>query len=157
MKFSSQEEYGIRCLIQIGKHDAQGGLTIPEISEMESLSESHVGKLARMLRLSGFIESTRGQEGGYRLARPADKILIGEVLGILGGRLYDGEFCEKHTGSEKICNHSIDCSVRSLWQNLQVAVDQILTKITLQDLLGSEQQMVSKIQIPKNFSVHAHD
>jgi Rrf2 family iron-sulfur cluster assembly transcriptional regulator len=138
MKFSSQEEYGLRCLLRIGKAEPKG-LTIPEISEMEGLSTAHVGKLLRILRLGEFIESERGQNGGYSLARPAGEIFISEVLTALGGRLFEASFCQDHSGVAMICTNSIDCSVRSLWSNIQNMLDKVLSRITLKDLLGKEE------------------
>lgn len=146
MKFSAQEEYGLRILIQIARHDAQGGLTIPQIAELEGLTESNVAKLTRLLRMAGYLESTRGQEGGYTLAKPPDEIIVGEVLSSLGGRLYDDAFCDKHTGYADICSHSVDCSVRSVWQTVQAAVDQVLDRLTLKDLVG--QTMPISVKIP---------
>ena len=138
MKFSSQEEYGLRCLLRIGKAEPKG-LTIPEISEMEGMSTAHVGKLLRIMRIGEFIESERGQNGGYRLARPAEEIIIGEVLSALGGRLFEASFCQDHSGVATICTNSIDCSVRSLWSNIQNMLDGLLSKLTLKDLLGKEE------------------
>ena len=71
MKFSTQEEYGLRLLLRIAKSDSPNGLTIPEISELEGLSTANVGKILRMMRLAGYIESARGQTGGYKLKKPA--------------------------------------------------------------------------------------
>ena len=86
----------------------------------------------------GFITSTRGQAGGYTLARPAETILLGDVLNALGGRLFDDEFCGKHSGHNSICTHAIDCSVRSVWQIVQNAVDNVVFKISLADLMMPE-------------------
>jgi Rrf2 family transcriptional regulator, iron-sulfur cluster assembly transcription factor len=141
MKFSTQEEYGLRCLLRISKSDSPNGLTIPEISQLEGLSTANVGKILRMLRLGGFIESARGQTGGYKLARPAEEIVIGEVLEVLGGKLYQDTFCVDHSGSELICTNSIDCAIRSLWKTIQKLLDGVLSKMTLKDLIGSEQQV----------------
>ena len=55
--------------------------------------------------------------------------LFDEVLAALGGKLYDGEFCNRHAGQLSICTHAIDCSVRSLWQVVQTAVDNVLGKM----------------------------
>lgn len=141
MKFSTQEEYGLRLLLRIGKDHSDNGMTIPELSESEGLSEANVAKILRMLRLAGFVESSRGQNGGYKLTRPAKEILVGEVLTALGGKLYESSFCDLHAGIENICTNSIDCSIRSLWKTIQTMLDGLLSKITLQDLLGSEQQV----------------
>ena len=145
MKFSSQEEYGLRCLLRIARDGDEKGLTIPEISQSEGITIPNAAKLLRLLRLGGFLESSRGQTGGYSLSRPADEIPIGEVLDVLGGKLYDKEFCSSYSGTVNICTNSIDCSIRSIWQTVQLAVDEVLNKITLKDLLASETSMVTKI------------
>lgn len=141
MKFSTQEEYGLRLLLRIGKSDSEKGMTIPELSEHEKLSEANVGKILRALRLAGFIESSRGQTGGYKLARTPKEILVGDILSSLGGKLYESGFCDLHAGVNSICTNSIDCSIRSLWKTVQTMLDGLLSKITLQDLLGNEQQV----------------
>jgi Rrf2 family protein len=139
MKFSSQEEYGLRCLIQIARHNDSGGLSIPQVSAAEGLSIAHVAKLLRILRIGGYIESTRGYDGGYRLARPAQEINISDVLKTLGGKLFEDDFCERHPGTEVLfCAHTPSCAVRSIWQNIQSAVDKVLQHLTLNDLLSPE-------------------
>jgi Rrf2 family protein len=139
MKLSSQEEYGLRCLIQVARH--ADGATIPEISSAEGISGAHAAKLLRILRRGGFIKSVRGKVGGYSLSRPASKIVLGDVLDALGGRLYEKGFCESHSGHTGVCRHTSECSVRILWRALQVAVDRVLEKATLQDILQTETQM----------------
>ena len=151
MKFSSQEEYGLRCLLRIARETSGKGLTIPEISTGEGMTTHNTAKLLRILRIGGFLESARGQVGGYSLSRPADAILLSDVLKVLGGRLFDQEFCSTHSGggragnSREICTNSIDCSIRSLWQMLQNAVDGVLKDITLKDLISGEENLVYKI------------
>ena len=148
MKLSTQEEYGLRCLLQMGRRaDLSGdGLTIAEISRLEGLSIANVGKLMRILRLGGFVESIRGQSGGYTLAQSTDEIVVGEVLAALGGRLFSEEFCNTHSGIEIQCTHSVDCSIRSLWNSVQFVIDQILNRVTLKDLMGEEQETQSCLQ-----------
>jgi len=136
MIFSSQEEYGLRCLLQL----ARGGgteacLTLTEIGREEGLSVAHVAKLMRILRLEGFVESVRGQEGGYSLARPAGEIAVSEVLAALGGRIYEKDFCDNFTGIGDSCAHSLSCLIRPLWRRVQEAIDDSLRGLTLADLI----------------------
>jgi Rrf2 family protein len=138
LKFSAQEEYGLRCLLQIARLAPEDSMSIPEISRQEGLSATHVAKLLMILRKEGFITSTRGQAGGYTLARSANQIALGEVLAALGGKLYDDEFCGRHAGQQSVCTHAVDCSLKSLWQVIQTAVDQVVDRLTLADLLGSD-------------------
>jgi Rrf2 family protein len=148
MKLTANEEYGLRCLLQIGRRGAESQLTIPEISAAEGISEAYAAKLLRKLRQGGFIKSARGKVGGYSLARPADRIAVGEVLASLGGKLFDGDFCGSHAGRAKVCAHSVDCSIRTLWRKVQGALDEVLGRTTLQDLQQSEERMTSWLENP---------
>jgi Rrf2 family protein len=141
MKLSAQEEYGLRCLLRLGLDGEGASLTISELSQREGISSPNVAKLMRVLRRGGYVHSTRGKEGGYALARPPEQINLGEALAVLGGRLYDPAFCQRHSGLESLCTHMPDCSIRSVWRLVQVAVDQVLGRLTLRDLLCSEEQM----------------
>ena len=138
MKISSQDEYGLRILLQIARTNTATGLTIPQLSELEGLSEPYVGKLTRTLRLAGLIQSTRGHKGGYILARANDQITINEVLQALGGKLFDPQLCGTQAGIGKLCTNSVDCSVRSLWKMVQFTLDNLLEKVTLADLMNTE-------------------
>ena len=138
MKITAQEEYGLRILIRIAKNEQ--GMSIPQLSEAEGLSDHYVAKLTRLLRIAGFINSTPGYKGGYVLAVPARSININKVLKALGGPLFDNEFCGLHTGNMKLCTNSVECSARSLWQMIQFNLDQLLDRITLHDLVSSEKE-----------------
>ena len=145
MKFSSQEEYGLRCLLRIAREHGGTGLTIPEISEAEGISGFYVAKLMRVLRRGGLVKSARGKIGGYTLSRPPGEIVVGEALALLGGRLFESDFCTDHAGAENICTSSVDCSIRSLWKAVQHMVDRVLSRTTLADLLGSEHDVSTMV------------
>jgi Rrf2 family protein len=144
MKMSAQEEYGLRLLLRLSQQGEGGSLTIPELSKLEGISQANVGKMMRVLRKGALVTSTRGKEGGYTLSRPAAEINVGEALCILGGRLYDASYCERHGGTGgTLCTHTSDCSIRSVWRHLQEAIDGVLGRLSLKDLLRSEQDMSS--------------
>lgn len=141
MKITAQEEYGLRILVRIASCRDAEGMSIPQLTEAEGLSQHYVAKLTRMLRMAGFVNSTPGNKGGYVLAMPADKIIINKVLKALGGALFErDEFCNNHAGSMNLCTNSVDCSTRSLWQMIQAVVDNLLDKITLHQLVTDEKQ-----------------
>ncbi len=148
MKVSANEEYGLRCLVRLGYVDRDGGtLTIPEMSQAEGVSPAYAAKILRVLRKGGFVKAARGKDGGYTLARPAEEILIGEVIASLGGRLFESNFCDRHAGRGTTCTRSVDCSVRPVWRAVQGAVDEVLSRTTLRDLLeNNEQEMNSWVR-----------
>jgi Rrf2 family transcriptional regulator, iron-sulfur cluster assembly transcription factor len=143
MKLSAQEEYGLRCLLRLARHKPHSSVTIAELSQAEGISVPYVAKLVRILRRGGFLTAVRGQAGGYMLARPASQIVVGEALALLGGRLFEPAFCVEHSGMETNCTNTVDCSIRSLWRTVQLVVDQVLARTTLQDLVSDEEQMTT--------------
>jgi Rrf2 family protein len=146
MKLSAQEEYGLRCLLRVASAREGESLTIPEIGRQEALSIAYVAKLMRILRQGEFVKSVRGQTGGYTLARRPENIPVGEVLAALGGRLFEPGFCDQFSGLKRICTHSVDCSIRSLWGAVQGAVDAVLAGITLKDLLQRESDVKMRLR-----------
>jgi Rrf2 family transcriptional regulator, iron-sulfur cluster assembly transcription factor len=139
MKLSSQEEYGLRCLLQLAR--AGASLTIAEMSEREGISAPNVAKIMRILRRAGLVTSTRGKAGGYTLARPAADVKALDVLAALGGRLFDTGFCDRHAGIQSHCLNTRDCSIRPVLRGLQQAVDHVLGELTLASLLPSESEV----------------
>ncbi|MDB4922504.1 Rrf2 family transcriptional regulator [Mucilaginibacter sp.] len=142
MKITAQEEYGLRLLLRIAKCRDNGGMNIPDLSEAEGLSAAYVAKLTRILRIAGYISSTPGYKGGYVLARPAGQININQVLKTLGGALFTKDFCGDYPGTGSLCTNSVDCSIRSLWQTVQLSVDRLLDQVTLADLMSPEHTSV---------------
>jgi Rrf2 family protein len=145
MKLSSQEEYGLRCLLQIARAGDGASLTIAEVSDREGISAPNVAKIMRLLRRAGLVRSTRGKSGGYTLARPAGEVQVLEVVNALGGRLFDASFCDRHSGQERSCLNTSDCSIRPVLRHLQAAVDSALGELTLHSLLASENDVAVAI------------
>lgn len=150
MKLTSQEEYGLRCLLSLARLQSQvtpdagaASVTIAQIAETEGLSAEYVGKLMGILTRAGLVESERGRNGGYRLARPAEGINLAEALAALGGPLYVSETCDRFTGDHSFCVHTSGCSIRSLWGGLQFLIDNILSRTLLADLLRLQEPNIA--------------
>jgi Rrf2 family protein len=148
VKLSMQEEYGLRCLVQLGRESRQS-LTIAELALREGISGPNVAKILRILRKAGLVTSTRGQAGGYTLARAPEQVSVGEALAALGGRIFDAKFCDRHSGSELLCMNLGECSIRPVLRQLQDVVDQVLGRLTLESLLASEQEVSVRAVSPK--------
>ena len=147
MKISAQDEYGLRILLRIAKAHPEEGLSLSQIGELENISQAYAAKLTRSLRMAGFIQSMRGQKGGYILALPTSDIKVNHVLKAMGGVMYDEKFCGHHAGTLSLCTNSIDCSLRSLWTMLQWNMDKLLDQVSLADLLKSEVQVNTKLSV----------
>lgn len=135
MKITGGEEYGVRCLLQIAR-DPSGYLTIPQIAKREALTTAYVAKLLRLLLKGGLVQSVRGKKGGYRLAKPSDQISMSVVLDALATPMVSKDFCNRFTGTACACVHEADCSIRSMWKDVDSVVRRSLAGTMLIDLSG---------------------
>ena len=138
MQLLAQEEYGLRCLVELSRHPRDRPRTIREIAEAEGLSPDYAAKLLRELRRGGLVASTRGAAGGYRLTRAAGEITAWDAIQVLGGSLLPDSFCECHAGQQDKCVRSGDCALRALWRSVDDAVRGVLHGVTLEDLHQTE-------------------
>jgi Rrf2 family protein len=137
MKISAQEEYGLRCLLRVARAESESS-TLPEIAAAEGLSVAYVAKLMAVMRQAGLVDSVRGRSGGYKLARGPEEIGLGSLLLTLGEPLFDeNDYCQKHAGiaPNGICVNNSGCSLKTLWQTLELWVRGTLDRITVADLL----------------------
>ena len=141
MQLLASEEYGLRCLLQVSRAAGGAPVSISHIAGAEGLSPEYTAKLMRELRLGGLVESVRGADGGYRLARPADQISVWSALQVLGGPFFSESFCGCHGGQQRECVRSSDCALRALWGAVQAALAETLESISLSDLLRDERAM----------------
>ena len=148
MQLLAQEEYGLRCLIELSRHPGPRPLTIHEIADAEGLSPDYTAKLLRELRRGGLVVSTRGAAGGYRLSRSPAAITVWDAIQVLGGSLFPDSFCACHPGQRERCVRGSDCALRALWRVVDGAVRDVLSRITLRDLGRSEPAMASWLHAP---------
>ena len=142
MKISAQEEYGLRCLVQLANLPAGETLTLPQIAQREGISTANAGKLMWLLNKAGFVHSMRGTKGGYSLQRPADEIRLSEVIKVLDEDVLN-KHCESYTGVLEKCVHKGDCGIRPVIVGLHEIVEHALSQITLAQLVGSESSVVA--------------
>lgn len=149
MKISAQEEYGLRCLLQLARAEHEGeSLTLGQIARREGISVANAGKLMWILNKAGLVQSTRGTKGGYALARPASQIRLNEVIRVLDHDMVQNH-CQSYTGVMDTCVHTGDCGIRPVILELHQVVDNALAEITLSKLLGTEAKvdaMLHRIQ-----------
>jgi Rrf2 family protein len=83
--FSTKGEYGVRLMVQLGRHYGSGPASLAEIAAEEDLPRAYLEQLVTSLRDAGLVVSTRGARGGYELSRPPIDIGMGEILRALEG------------------------------------------------------------------------
>ncbi|HWC77865.1 MAG TPA: Rrf2 family transcriptional regulator [Blastocatellia bacterium] len=135
MKIGSKSDYGLRALIDLAERFDSGRVTqAKDIAERQAVPKDYLALIMIDLRKAGFIDSTRGAGGGYRLARPASEITMGEVIRALEGEVALMD-CTTDLGFTQ-CSISLRCRMRGVWLEANNAVSAILDKTTIADLCG---------------------
>ena len=148
MKISAQEEYGLRCILQLARAEQGSVVTVKEIAQKEALSTAYVEKLLRVLGKAGLVHSLRGIRGGYLLNRPPSQVTLGEVVRAMGQVPSTEHICHQFTGTRLECIHFSNCGIRSVWSGLTTYIQGFLDQTTLDSLLGDE--FVVSNRIAKN-------
>jgi len=150
MKISAQEEYGLRCILQLARAEQGSVVTVKEIAQKEALSTAYVEKLLRLLAKAGLVHSLRGIRGGYTLNRPPSQVTLGEVVRAMGQVPSTGHICHQFTGMRQECIHFSNCGIRSVWSGLTTYIQTFLEQTTLDSLLGDEFAVSNRLA--KNFA-----
>ena len=84
---SSKGRYALRGMIDLARQNSNGYVPLKEIAERQNISMKYLESIAALLNRGGLVKSTRGKDGGYRLAKPANEITVAEVMAITEGSL----------------------------------------------------------------------
>lgn len=152
MKITAQEEYGLRCLLQLARSPQHQVVRVREIAAKEGLSNAYVEKLLRFSARAGLVHSVRGLKGGYMLNRPASSITLGEIVRSLGTVQTTDHICHRFTGNAPICVHFSNCGIRSVWSGLTSYIQSFLDQTTLASLLENEYTVAEQISKRRNFA-----
>jgi Rrf2 family cysteine metabolism transcriptional repressor len=146
MIFTTKAEYGVRLLIQLGRHGNGHPVSLKAISEAENLPLAYCERIAALLKKGGLVTSTRGAHGGYVLARPAEDITMDQAVLALEGAIAPMDcFLDDHDGRVQ-CSHLGEaagtCSTKLLWTRVQMGVIRSLQRTTLAELVEFETRVV---------------
>lgn len=133
--FSTKGEYGVRLMVQLGRHYGMGPASLAEIAAEEDLPRAYLEQLVVSLREAGLVASTRGAHGGYELARPPQDIVMGQVLRALEGPIAPMICATDDPEHAILCDRSARCTVNVLWVRVRDAVVGALDSMTLADLV----------------------
>ena len=146
MKITALEEYGLRCMMQLAQGGTDDPMTGALVAENEGLTRDYAGKLLNLLSQHDLVESLRGRNGGFVLARPAADITVADIVRALSNDIFDSEYCERHGGAESVCVHDSSCALRPVWSTVSEMIALTLESITLQDLLRTEGQLSQELK-----------
>lgn len=136
VNISTKGRYGLRAVLDLAVHDAEKPITLSAIAARQQLSEGYLEQLMVPMKRANIIASSRGAQGGYFLARPAEEIRVGEVFRALEGPLALASCVSE--ANEEDCARRDCCGSAFLWGEIQDAIGAVLDKYTIADLVERE-------------------
>jgi Rrf2 family cysteine metabolism transcriptional repressor len=151
MQISSKCYYALRAVYVLAEHTGSSPLKIAEIAERQKIPLKFLEAILNQLKGGGFVRSWRGAEGGYRLARPADRITVGEVLRFLDGPIAPVGCVSQSQPKE--CVLLGDCAFFDVWTDVRQAISDVVDRTTFADLVQKSRARVKESAYVANWSI----
>ena len=136
MPISQKTQYAVRAVFELAKRQGRGTTKISEIAEAQAIPQRFLENILNHLKGGGFVESVRGKEGGYLLARPAQELTVGKILRFVEGPLSPVECMVD--GKKMPCSMYGHCAFRSLWKRAEKALEEVYDGTTFEELVVEE-------------------
>ncbi len=138
VKLSTKGRYGLRALIDLAQYGEKEAVSIQSISARQQISDSYLEQLVRKLKKAGLVTSLRGAQGGYRLAKPAEEVSVGDVLRALEGSI-EAVSCQE--GENPSCVGKDLCVARYVWQKVNKSIQETVDSIMISQLVEESRRI----------------
>jgi len=139
LKISTRGRYALRLMIDIGMNDKDNPVRIKDIAQRQEISEKYLEQIVSVLNKAGYVRSSRGPQGGYRLARAPKDYTVGDILTLIEGSLAPVACLDTPVNE---CPREAVCPTLILWKKIDDAVHGVVDSITLEDLLKWQNQLL---------------
>ena len=136
MKLSTRGKYGLNAMVYLAQKAQEGPQPLRAIAQSNLLPDQYLEQLLGCLRKAGLVNTVRGAQGGYQLAKPPAEITVGHIIDAMEGPL---QFSECALESEPTCPNSDVCPTRRVWEYLTDSINSLLYSISLQDMLETKE------------------
>lgn len=140
MKVSTKGRYGLRAMIDLAIHSAEGHVALNAIADRQDISVNYLEQVFSTLRKAGLVKSIKGAQGGYMMAMRPSQMTVGMILRALEGKLVVVDETE-NTGADKSVQHCIQMMV---WDVMTETVNNMVDQMTLEDLVNSYRNLAGK-------------
>ncbi len=136
MRIPKKCQYALRAVFELALREPGKPVKIHQIAGAQDIPPRFLEAILNQLRHAGFVDSRRGSEGGYMLARAAENLTVGEIIEYIQGPIFvapdAGKAAQKSTffGDE---------AFKKLWQEVNNAVSEVYQNKTFADLVEFEQ------------------
>ena len=142
MKISTRGRYALRLMMDIAMNGQNEPVRIKDIARRQEISEKYLEQIVSVLNKAGFVKSSRGPQGGYRLMRAPQEYTAGSILCLIEGSLAPVACMDME---ENDCPRHERCATLLLWQKLHEAMKNVIDHVSLADLIEKQRELDEKI------------
>ena len=139
MRVSQKCQYALRAIFELAKRNGQGPIKIAEIAEIQAIPPRFLEVILSQLKQAGFVDSQRGNEGGYLLARDPSSLSVGDIIRFVQGSIAP-VMCLVDDKKDKKCRLYGDCVFLPMWKEAQQAVLDVYDSTTFDVLVERDLQ-----------------
>ena len=132
MKITYKGDYALKALLDLTLHYDQGVSTINDVAKRIDAPVKFLEQVLLDLKKGGFVESKRGNVGGYQLAKDPAEITLGQVVRYIGGPIEPIACVEKGYSN---CNDLRKCVFKNIWFKVAQATSDIIDQVNFADLV----------------------
>ena len=132
MKISTKGRYALRVMLDIAMHDDGKFIPLKDIAMRQELTVKYLEQIISLLNKAGYLQSLRGNSGGYRLTKRPDEYIIGDILRITEGSMAPVACLDDHPNQ---CERASSCKTLQMWEKFYNLINEYFDGITLEDLL----------------------
>lgn len=148
MKLSTKGRYGLLAVIDLAVNGEKEAVALSTIAERQSISISYLEQLIAKLKKAGIVNSIRGAQGGYVLAKSPSEISVGDILRALEGDLNPVD-CAEIAGSGSSCKGSSMCVTKYVWMRISDSINNTVDTMKLSELIKESEKIRSEHGIPE--------
>lgn len=130
MKISTKGRYALRVMIDLAVNDKGDYVSLKDISNRQEVSLKYLEQIMAMLNKASYVKSTRGNNGGYRLAKSPEEYKVGDIL-----RKTEGDLAPIACVNGEECGKRENCKTFKFWQGLDNVINEYVDSKTLADLI----------------------
>ena len=142
MKISTRGRYALRLMMDIAMNGQNEPVRIKDIARRQEISEKYLEQIVSVLNKAGFVKSSRGPQGGYRLMRSPQEYTAGSILHLIEGSLAHVACMDMEKND---CPRHERCATLLLWQKLHEAMKDVIDHVSLADLIEKQRELDEKI------------
>ena len=139
MKLTTKGRYGLRAVIDLARYAKNEPVSLSDVAERQGISISYLEQLMAKLKKAGIVQSTRGAQGGYSLAKHPEEISVGEILRALEGSLSPVDCSAVDGEGETECSASNFCVTKYVWKRINDSINDTVNNIFLSELLAESE------------------